>query len=197
MGKAKRLNVRVIAGEYKGRRLAYPAQRILRPTMDRTRESLFASIQDEIEGAGFADLFCAAGSVGIEALSRGASYVQFVDNHPVVLDFLRRNLTACGISQDRYGVHPAEVFGFLEGGGLDDPATGVVFADPPYEGDFARRLLAHFRSTAYDHVTMLVLEHRGPLASGSLLALDFEGTKRFGDTFLSFWRCKRNRPPAD
>lgn len=188
MGKTNRRYVRVIAGEYKGRKLAYPAERILRPTMDRTRESLFASIQDEIEGVGFADLFCAAGSVGIEALSRGASHVRFVDDHPVALGFLRQNLAACRVPAGRYSVHPTEAFGFLEGNGLDNPAIRVVFADPPYEGDFARRLLAHFGSRAYDHVTMLVVEHRGPLEPGSLLALDFDETKRFGDTFLSFWR---------
>lgn len=183
----KKKFVRVIAGEYKGRKLAYPAERILRPTMDRTRESLFASIQDTIQGVGFADLFCAAGAVGIEALSRGASYVRFVEDHPVALDLLQQNLAACRIPADRYSVHPSDAFRFLDAGGLDDPRLSVVFADPPYQGDFGRRLLAHFRSRAYDHVTMLILEHRDPVDSESPGGFRFDKTKRFGDTFLSFW----------
>jgi 16S rRNA (guanine(966)-N(2))-methyltransferase RsmD len=165
--------------------------------MDRTRESLFASIQHTIEGVGFADLFCAAGGVGIEALSRGASYVRFVDDNPVVLDLLRQNLSACRVPADRYSVHPSDVFRFLGVGGLDDTKISVVFADPPYEGEFAGRLLAHFRSKAYDHVTMLILEHRGPVDYESLGTLEFDKTKRFGDTFLSFWRQERDQTQSD
>lgn len=159
----------------------------MRPTMDRTRESLFSSIEGEIVGRGFADLFCAAGAVGFEALSRGATFVHFVERHPKALDFLRRNLADCAVAADRYRIHPVDVFRFLEDGGLDDPAIRAVFADPPYEGESAARLLAHFRSKEYDHVGFLILEHRGPVDKEPLGSLRFARETRFGETYLSKW----------
>jgi 16S rRNA (guanine966-N2)-methyltransferase len=187
----KTRHVRVIAGELKGRRLVYPAERILRPTMDRTRESLFSSIQDEVVGRGFADLFCAAGAVGIEALSRGASVVHFVEQHPRAIELLHRNLTVCGVNEERWRVHPVDVNRFLEDGGLDDPTIRVVFADPPYGGDEAARLLAHFRSKEYDHIELLILEHGGRVGEEPVGALRFAGVRRFGETHLSLWERRR------
>ena len=159
----------------------------MRPTMDRTRESLFASIEERVAATGFADLFCAAGGVGIEALSRGAEVVHFVEKSPLALDHLRQNLIACGVADRRYQIHAGDVLEFVEAGGLDDPSIRVVFADPPYDGDQASRLLAHFGSKAYDHIDLVILEHRDPVEEASLGALDFARSKRFGATFLSFW----------
>ena len=191
MSKKKPRYVRVIAGELRGRRLSYPTAGILRPTMDRTRESLFSSIQEQVSGAGFADLYCAAGGVGIEALSRGAAVVHFVDQNPEALDHLRQNLTACGVDEERYRIQAGDVWGFIEGVGLDDPSIEVVFADPPYDGDDASRLLAHFGSKTYDRIELLILEHRDPVEEVSLGQLEFARSKRFGATYLSFWQRRR------
>jgi 16S rRNA (guanine966-N2)-methyltransferase len=191
MGRAKSQYIRVIAGEYRGRRLSCPSDRSLRPTMDRTRESLFASIQERVAGAGFADLFCAAGGVGIEALSRDADVVHFVEKSPVALDHLRQNLIACSVADQRYQIHARDVLEWVEDGGLDNPAIRVVFADPPYDGDQASRLLAHLGSKAYDHIDLLILEHREPVDEVSLGMLDFARSKRFGATLLSFWQRRR------
>ena len=78
MGKSRKKQLRVIAGEYRGRILSCPADAGVRPTMERTREALFSAIQDRVGGAVFVDLFSASGGVGIEALSRGAAAVHFV-----------------------------------------------------------------------------------------------------------------------
>jgi 16S rRNA (guanine966-N2)-methyltransferase len=180
-------HIRVIAGEYGGRRLVYPSGRILRPTMDRIREALFSAIQKRVCGARFADLFCAAGGVGIEALSRGASAVDFVEQDSQALECLGQNLAACGVGDDRYLVHPSDVFVYLEQGSLRDSAVNIVFADPPYGGDFAGRLLAHFHEESYADLQLFILEHRRGVDTPTLGLLEFSKTRRFGDTFLSFW----------
>jgi len=179
--------VRVIAGEYRGRKLSYPSGGILRPTMDQTREALFSSIQERVRGAGFVDLFCGAGGVGIEALSRGASMVDFVESHPATIECLRGNLEALKIPDDRYAVHATDVFRFLDGGTLSDPRVKILFADPPYDTDYTVRLLAYFRGKAYDNLKLVIFEHRGALDTEPLGQLRYIKTKRFGESRVSFW----------
>lgn len=187
MVKKNQQTVRVIAGALKGRRLEYPAGRTLRPTMERTRTSLFDSIGDRVRGASFVDLFAGAGGVGFEAISRGASLVHFVENQPEALALLHKNLAACGVPPKVFRVHPVDVFDFLENGTLSNPLIRIVFADPPYGDDFVGSILAHFEKNAYDHIESLIIEHRGPLeAEAGLRRVQIEKTRRFGDTFLTF-----------
>ena len=178
--------VRIIAGELKGRRLAYPPGRELRPTMQRTRESLFDSLGPRVKGCVFADLFAAAGAVGIEALSRGASRVHFVERDPSALECLRRNLDACRIPPERRRVHPVPVERFLEEGGLVGTGVRIVFADPPYRSGLTGTVVAHFDKNDYDFLEILVTEHSGALEAESIRRLVVQKTRRFGDTFLTF-----------
>jgi 16S rRNA (guanine966-N2)-methyltransferase len=187
VGRHKRQDVRVIAGRYKGRLLAYPRAAMLRPTMGKTREALFSAIQERLPGHVFVDLFCAAGGVGIEALSRGASVVHFVESAPQALDCLRRNLDSCRVDAARYRIHPEDVFGYLERGGLDALPDTMLFADPPYEGDFTERLLRHFGETEYENVLLFVLEHRNTIDALRLGRMVRSKTRQYGDTTLTFW----------
>lgn len=187
MGTRREHTVRVIAGEFRGRRLFYPDRRILRPTMDRTREALFSSIQARLRGGGFADLFCAAGGVGIEALSRGAAHVDFVERDPDAIDYLRRNLEGCGVPLEQYRIYAGDVFDYIAAGALKNPALKVVFADPPYDARSGARVLDHLRLTAYDNLELFVLEHRYPVDTGPLGGLVYSRTKKFGDSLLSYW----------
>ena len=186
MAKKNQHAVKIIAGSLKGRRLSYPAQKILRPTMQRTRESLFDSIGDRIAGGVFVDLFAAAGGVGIEAMSRGAYMVHFVENHPVALEFLQKNIEACGVPVGAYRIHRTDVKSFLEGGVLKDEPVRIVFADPPYGEDHAGTVVAHFEKNIYPHIESLILEHRGTAEFDVGRWLRVEKTRRFGDTFLTF-----------
>lgn len=186
MGNKKQQAVRIIAGELKGRRLSYPPGKELRPTMQRTRESLFNSLGARVEGRVFADLFAAAGGVGIEALSRGASLVHFVENDPAALECLRRNIDACRIGRDRYRIHPVTVERFIESGGPGRARAQLVFADPPYGAGTAGTVVAHFDKNDYDFLELLVIEHSGVFEAGSLERLVVEKTRRFGDTYLTF-----------
>jgi 16S rRNA (guanine(966)-N(2))-methyltransferase RsmD len=182
--------VRIIAGELKGRRLRYPpsSERLLRPTMQRTKESVFGMLQDEVRGAVFVDLYSGAGGVGMEALSRGAARVLFVENHPKALECLEENLRTCGIEASRAAVHCQDVCRFIHDGGLEEPSITIIYADPPYKDDI-ETLLELIDEKAYPHVKYAIVEHRGDLAGLARRALrwwEVGRTRRFGDTHLTF-----------
>ncbi len=180
--------VRVLAGDLRGRRLAYPRDRIGRPTMNRTKESVFNSLQRRVRGVVFVDLFAAAGGVGIEALSRGADEAHFVETHPEAVRCLQENLSGLRVA-DRAVVHEQDAFTFVAER-LDEVAgdrRAIVWADPPYEGDEAVRLLAHFAATAHPAVDLVIIEHRGDLPAEGLGRLRVLREKRFGETTVTFY----------
>lgn len=120
--------MRVIAGEARGRRLVAPRGDVTRPATDRLRESLFGTLGERCRDARALDLFAGSGSLGIEALSRGAAHATFVERDRPALDAIRRNLESTGL-QDRATVVRAEVDAFVRA----TPETyDVVFCDPPY-----------------------------------------------------------------
>jgi 16S rRNA (guanine966-N2)-methyltransferase len=114
----------------KGRRLAVPA-RGTRPTSDRAREALFSSLGGllDVTGSRVLDLFAGSGAVGLEALSRGATAVTFVESDRAACEVLRRNIESVGL--DGADLHRRPAATFLVTGGADEPFD-LVFADPPY-----------------------------------------------------------------
>jgi 16S rRNA (guanine(966)-N(2))-methyltransferase RsmD len=131
--------MRVIAGSLRGRVLAAPVGLETRPTADRLRETLFNVLtqgaRDRVAGMGFLDLYAGSGAVGIEAASRGASQVVFVEEGAAALAVLRRNLAGLGLGMRSQGsgavrVEKRAVQRYLRGA---EEAFGVIFLDPPYE----------------------------------------------------------------
>jgi 16S rRNA (guanine966-N2)-methyltransferase len=127
--------VRIIGGVFRGRRIGFPDAQGLRPTADRVRETLFNWLAPVIEGARCLDLFAGSAALGIEALSRGAAQVSFVERSGVVARQIRDNLALLEVGE-RAHVFQAEALKFLRG--QPPVAYGVVFLDPP----FATGLLA-------------------------------------------------------
>src|SRR5690348_15779347 len=123
--------MRVIAGSHRGRRLSGPRGISLRPTSDKVREALFSILGPRIPGCRFLDLYAGTGAVGIEALSRGASVVTFVESDPTAVQIMRKNLTACGLL-DQADVCPRSTESFLRDRRSWNGPYDVVFADPPY-----------------------------------------------------------------
>ena len=119
--------MRVIAGRAKGRRLKTPPGPGVRPMTGRVREALFSSLAAEIPGARVLDLYAGAGSLGLEALSRGAAGAVFVERDRSVLEILRSNIDRVGLGGRASG---AEAGRFLAGAGPD--SYDLVFLDPPY-----------------------------------------------------------------
>ncbi len=137
--------MRIIAGSAKRREIKVP-DAVVRPTTDRTREALFSIIQSYVDGAKVLDLFAGAGSLGLEALSRGAGGCEFVDMERACARVIEKNLSTLNLKGG--SVVNADVFSFLKRArGCYD----LIFADPPYfkvtgERDFASELLAEENS---------------------------------------------------
>ena len=134
--------MRVIAGTAGGIRLEVPKNDI-RPTMDRVKAAIFSSLGNRIIGARVLDLFAGTGALGIEALSRGAAEVAFIDHDRSAVEVIERNLKKAGVSGR---VQKRDVFDFLKRGGRGKNCD-IIFADPPYdraksEDPFTRLLLA-------------------------------------------------------
>ncbi|WP_316226940.1 16S rRNA (guanine(966)-N(2))-methyltransferase RsmD [Bradyrhizobium sp. SZCCHNS3052] len=138
--------MRVVGGRLKGRNIASPASRDIRPTQDRLREALFNILvhayEDPIEGARVLDLFAGTGALGIEAVSRGAAFTLFVDNGADARALLRNNVEALGLGgvtkvyrRDATNLGPARPV---------EPFS-LVFLDPPYGKGLAEKALASLR----------------------------------------------------
>jgi 16S rRNA (guanine(966)-N(2))-methyltransferase RsmD len=128
------VDVRIIAGSLGSRRLEAPPGLATRPTSDRLRETLFNVLAPRIEGAAFLDLYAGSGAVGMEALSRGAAQVEFVEREPAALKVLRGNLERLGIVAG-FHIHAVAVGAFLRRA-AEAPKREryeVVFLDPPWD----------------------------------------------------------------
>jgi 16S rRNA (guanine(966)-N(2))-methyltransferase RsmD len=121
--------MRVVAGQYKGRRLAAPRGARTRPTADRVREAVF-NLLGPIDGERVLDLYAGSGALGIEALSRGAREATFVESDPNAVLALRQNLELLGIERAR--VARASVPAYLRGAARRGERWSLVFCDPPY-----------------------------------------------------------------
>jgi 16S rRNA (guanine(966)-N(2))-methyltransferase RsmD len=170
--------VRVVAGAFKGRRLHAPSGRRTRPTGDKVREALF-SILGDVSGLRVLDLFAGSGALGIEALSRGAAAVVFVDSDARAAAAIRRNLDAVGASAD---VRRRDALRFLAGGA--GGRYDLVFADPPYDAavQFAGPLSERLPSLLNDGARIVTeSDKRTPLTLDLPLVLE----RTYGDTRIA------------
>jgi len=167
--------LRIIAGEFKGRRLKTPTTNKVRPTSDRVREAWFSILQQSIPDARVLDLFAGSGALGFEALSRGAVSVDFVETQRGSLTALNANVEALKV-EDRVTIHRMDALRFAER--LQPAQYDVAVADPPYATDEAQRLAEIFRATPFAGI--LAVEHRPDLAVVG------DDTRRYGDTAITF-----------
>ena len=128
--------MRVISGTARGRKLKEPDGRRVRPTTDKVKESMFNIVQFQIQDAAVLDLFAGSGQLGIEALSRGAESVTFVDSARDSVKLVRENVRTAGF-EDRAQIFQTDAIGFLEHCGKFD----LIFLDPPYDTDLIDRAL--------------------------------------------------------
>ncbi|HEX4007486.1 MAG TPA: 16S rRNA (guanine(966)-N(2))-methyltransferase RsmD [Acidobacteriaceae bacterium] len=185
--------MRVIAGEYRSRPLLAPRGLDTRPTSDRLRETLFNVLAPRIAGATFLDLYAGSGAVGIEALSRGAREVIFVEQADAPTKAIRTNLAGLGIHAG-YALEPRSVASALKRLTEQGRTADIVFLDPPYAaadeyslalgllGGAATSLLAPHALVVAEHEKRRDLDPRfGVLARTRVL--------RQGDAALSFYQA--------
>ena len=174
--------MRIVAGEFRGRQLKSPTWDGLRPTSDRLRETLFNILGPSVRGARVLDGYAGTGAIGIEALSRGAAAVTFVERDPRAVKLIEANLAALGAT------------GVIMRAGLADAVTrlgGQVFdlivLDPPYADGAAAEALDAVQALATGRTRVVVehaTRHPSPLERGELR---LTRTVKAGDSALSFY----------
>jgi 16S rRNA (guanine966-N2)-methyltransferase len=168
--------IRIVAGEFKGRRLKTPSAKAVRPTADRVREAWFSILQRAIRGARVLDLFAGSGALGFEALSRGAASADFVELHRLALATLKANVKTLAVD-GRVAIHRADALRFAER--LHPGQYDVAFADPPYAaGTEAARLVALFRINPFARIFSIEHPAEQPIPG--------DDTRRYGDTAVTF-----------
>jgi 16S rRNA (guanine966-N2)-methyltransferase len=170
--------VRIVAGQWRGRRLVAPAGDIARPTADRVREAWMSIVNPWLADARVLDLFAGSGALGIEALSRGAVSAEFVETAAASLKAIGENLQGVGAG-DEARVIKADAIAFV--GKLEAHAYDVAFADPPYDRGLAAQLAELWLAVPFADV--LGVEHR------AFEKLPAGGERRkYGGTAITFYR---------
>lgn len=177
--------MRVIAGAYRGRKLLSPPGMTARPTTDRVKEAMFGALQFDIAGSRVLDAFAGSGALGIEALSRGAAQVDFVEKDPACLRVLEQNLKTVGAQNAR--VFKGDVLKLIAGLGQYD----IVLLDPPYDAGLYEPVLRALDGGALRDGGVVVLECRKSFDLSDMIVYNltkYSLTKRknYGDISVAF-----------
>ncbi len=169
--------MRIIAGKWKSRRIAPVPGRGVRPTSDRVREAWMSILAGRIEGARAVDLFAGSGALGLEALSRGAAHVTFVERGRRAVRVLERNIRVLGAGGCTTVIR-GDAMAHLRT--LDPFTYDLALADPPYDRGYTSQLVACYRAGCF--VRELWVEHRAGehFPPGAVAE-----QRRYGDTALT------------
>lgn len=182
--------MRVIAGRWKGRRLKSPSGEVVRPTTDRVKEALFNILGPSVVDAVVLDLCCGSGGLGIEALSRGAARVEFVDDHARSLDAARTNIVSCGAEEESYRLVRSDAERWLEE--WRPPTDGrkwILLADPPYRTGLAQAIMEKVDALAGDDgFVAAVVEFGSRGADADAVAGRAWEVRKYGESALAVRR---------
>lgn len=186
--------MRIIGGEYRSRLISMPKGVDIRPTQDKVRQAIFNVLGNNVAGANVLELFAGSGAFGIEAISRGAKYVTFVDNNSICIRTIRQNLGSLAVPEDKYELVWANALSVFPRMEKEGNRYDLIFLDPPYYKNIARKCLSNI--DAYDILSpncLVVIEH----FKKDSLALDlnnlvFEKEKQYGDTLISIFRKRHD-----
>lgn len=185
--------MRIIAGKFKGRTIDMPKG--IRPTPQKVREALFEILKNRLEGASFLELYCGSGAIGIEAFSRGAENVTFVDNDAKCIGILKKNLRQLDIMDSStlniYNMDAIKALGEIKKSCLP---FDIVFLDPPYYKDIAKNTLIALSD--YDILTcnaLVVAEvYKKDILPEEFGRFKKIRTSNYGDTKLEFFTFARH-----
>jgi len=179
--------MRIIAGQYKGRRLEAVTAQGIRPTSDRVREAVFNIIAGKISGARVLDIFAGTGALGLEALSRGASHTTFIDVSPQACELITKNAERCGIHEKARVICHDMSRGTLPEHIKGEPFS-IIFMDPPYgttlletalTSGILNQVLARDGMIIAEHSIKVELPH-------PITGLDIHDQRKYGKTLISF-----------
>ena len=176
--------MRVITGYARGKRLQTLEGEAVRPTSEKIKEAVFSSIQFDIEGRRFLDLFAGSGQMGIEALSRGAESCDFCDTSAAAIDIIKSNLANCGLT-DNASVHKTDFSTFLAS---RSKTFDIAFLDPPYKAGYIPSVLEKVAKLMSDY-GIIICEHPADITLPDTVA-DFVRAKqyKYGKIHISLYR---------
>ncbi len=184
--------LRVIAGRYRGRKLKSPASMRIRPTSDRLRETLFNVVAARVPGSRFLDLCAGTGAVGIEALSRGATQVTFVEQSRKACNLIQANLDLCSVGKDQSRIIQIPAAEFLRDMTRQDLGQwDLIFFDPPYTSDYLSvlELLGAHTPLFFAEDGLLIVEHDSKNPLKDLIGgIERRRVLKQGDSALSFYK---------
>jgi 16S rRNA (guanine966-N2)-methyltransferase len=167
----------------------------IRPTADRAREALFSIIKQEVKGATVLDLYAGTGALGLEALSRSAQRVVFVDNNPQAVQLIKKNIDLCGFSDQTLVLKRDLSKGlyFLKKQ-LPEIRFSIIFADPPYRKGLSATMLHEIEKTNLLSPDGLVVVEEDALSESpsTITELGLVDQRRYGET--GFWFYRRTPP---
>ena len=178
--------MRIIAGKNKGKKLNSFELSSTRPTSDKIREALFDKLGTKVENCDFLDLFAGTGAVGIEAISRGAKSVFFVDENKMAIGIVKKNLNLISVTDQNVYLSNFEkaLLNFKKNGQTFD----VIFVDPPYASNFAEQAIEKIREMKLLNLNgILVWEHDAN--KNLFIEKNYSNvvTKKYGDKFLTYF----------
>ena len=184
--------MRIVSGEFRSRRLAFPKNKLTRPMTDRAKEMIFNILGETVEGAVVLDLFAGSGSLGVEALSRGAKEVTFVEHGPWAVKTIYQNLENLNLKRKAW-VLTQDVFRALLRLEEQKKNFALIFLDPPYNQGLVRKVLNRLdRSDIVTPLTQLILHRtRQEKLPETLETLELLREKRIGQACLSFLSRRR------
>jgi 16S rRNA (guanine966-N2)-methyltransferase len=172
------MSIRICGGTYRSIRLECPSSGV-RPTTDRVKEAIFSVLMNDLHDARVLDLFAGCGSLGIEALSRGASHATFVDSSRLCIEIIRKNIQSIK-AEDQATVMKNEAGPFVK---KCTELFDLIFMDPPYHKGLATELTPHVYNLLKVE-GILVVEH----SQRDVIPMEVWKSKRYGDTSISYFR---------
>lgn len=191
--------MRVIAGQAKGKRLQAPPGMNTRPITDMIKEALFNVLGDTVRDSSFLDLFAGSGSVGIEALSRGAKQVVFIDNNSSAVGIIKENIINCGFSKG-FSVYRNDVFKALTLFDQRKTKFDLIYVDPPFtiEKIFDQVIYALDQSNILERNGRIILRtQRKKQLTAQLNYLEEYRTNNYGESVLHYYRMNEEVKPND
>ena len=182
--------MRITGGRLRGRRLASFKGMEIRPTSDRVREAIFDLLGHHLPGEKVLDLFAGTGSLGIEALSRGAAWALFIDHSPKAIDLIGKNLTLCGLEDQGVVLRKDLLKGFPRRHRLLEEKVGLVFVDPPYRKNMILPVLEELCSLGIlgSPATLVAQSEQREVLPPRVESLERVKSRIYGETRITLYR---------
>ena len=178
---------RIIAGAYKGRKLQGPKGTEFRPTTGRVKEFIFSYLGEFIQDAVVLDCFSGTGSLGLEALSRGARHVTFIEAASSSIRILKANLEKCNIKTG-FQIYQQDVFDFFKMAGQSGYCYDLVLADPPFKGNYRNQIVEDVsKYSLLENAGSLIVEHESHDEDIGEHTLNLLRERQFGGCTVSIY----------